>query len=413
MDFKKPSPKGMYSITNSVANVNLWTGAVRSTKTINSVIRLIEVSKNSRVPKDVKGVLVGKTKGTLERNIFSILTELVGKNNFIYKRTLGQAYLFGRVFDVVGAKDESSKDKIQGATYGIGYCDELALYPRSFWDMLLSRFISIKNYIILATCNPESPFHYVKTDIIEQAKKLAYKIFDFNLDDNPYLPAENVKKLKAKYKGVFYQRFILGLWVLAEGLVYSMFNEAKNMFSVFEPSIDQIFDVGIDYGIKNPFAMGLFTINKYTKDHLMLKEFYWNGREHEEVTKTNEDYADHLLDFVGNRRLGKIFCDPSAVAFINTVKKRYPKLGAKFATTDNTVRLGIESVASALSLGIFKIHKSCKNTKKEFNVYSWNEKKAIKTGEEEPLKENDHAMDLIRYYILGRIGRPSRLAGWE
>lgn len=426
MSSLKPlSPKGEFVLFNSTARINILSGAVRSSKTVSSVIRLIELALDPTIPIEVRGIIAGRTTRTIERNILSLLRDFLGKKLFSYSSSKNECRIGKRYFDVVGASDERAKEKIQGATYGIGYFDEVALYPKSFWEMALTRFISIENYVILATCNPDSPFHWLKTDYIdkcEEVEKDFYRseeqdinYFHFTLEDNIYLPKENIEKLKANYSGVFYQRFILGLWVLAEGLIYSVFDNNKNVVddSDFIDGIDEknIYYASIDYGAKNPFGIGLFTQHKKTKEFIMLDEFYYSGRK-EETVRTNEEYAKNLFDFLKDKNVRKIFCDPSAAAFIATVKKLYPKLGALFVKTDNNVKDGIEATSSAISLNKFKIHKRCKNTKQEFNTYSWNEKKALKTGVEEPLKDNDHMMDLIRYFIFNHVGKADRLAGY-
>lgn len=400
MKLKEFSPKAIHSILNSIARINIWTGAVRSSKTISSIIRLVELAASNRIPKDIKGVLVGKTIGTLEKNVLEDLASIVGSKNYQYRSTKKQVILYGRKFDVVGAKDEGSKDLIQGMTYGIGYCDEITLYPQSFWNMLQTRFISILNYCILATCNPESPYHWLKVNFIDKAIELGINVFKFDLDDNLHMPLENKLSLIKSYTGVFYQRYILGLWVLAEGLIYSMFDEKKHLFDNLTVNNEyQKYNLAIDYGTQNPFCAGLFT--RVENKHYMMKEYYYCGRDSENgKLKTNEEYCDDIADFVGSRIINKIDIDPSAIAFITSLKKQYPKLGQKINDhTDNSVKEGIENVSSCLGLGELLIHKNCKNTRKEFAVYSWDEKKAMSTGKEQPLKVNDHAMDMIRYYI--------------
>lgn len=404
MEFKKLSKKGYLSILRSTANINFWIGAVRSTKTINSIVRLCELAQSDRVPKDVSGVLVGKTIGTLEKNVLLTIASFVGKNNFIYKRSKQECFIYGRRFDVVGAKDESSKDRIQGMTYGIGYCDELVLYPRSFWDMLQTRFISIANYIILATMNPDNPYHWLKTDFIDKYKELGIKIFHFILDDNPHIPEKNREKLKQKFKGVFFKRFILGLWVLAEGLVYACFDEKKHIFSNKNFQPHQKYNIGVDYGTQNPCTFGLWGIEN--KKNYLVKEYYYCGRD-ENKLKTNEDYVNDLVDFVGNRLIEGIYIDPSAISFITTIKKMYPKLGYFIKSDiDNSVNDGIQTVSSKLGADEVLIHKDCKNHIREFNSYSYDDKKTKNTGVDTVLKVHDHCMDGTRYFLHNYYSKP-------
>ena len=397
MNLKPLSKKGLFVYNNSNKKINISSGAVRSTKTFSSIFKLIQLAIDPLISFDIKGIIAGRTTRSIERNILDLLSDILPKSLFSYTRSLNQCKIGKRFFDVVGASDERAKEKIQGATYGIGYFDEVALFPQSFFEMALTRFLSIANYRILATCNTESPYHWLKTNYIDKKDLLDINYFHFTLDDNPYLPKENLEELKRTYTGVFYQRYILGLWVLAQGLIYSMFDKSKHLFDNLWTNENTRYKVSIDYGTKNPFAMGLFT--QQENKHFLVKEFYYCGRD-EEKLKTNEEYATNLNEFVGNKKIERIDIDPSAIAFITTVKKDYPKLGALIASnTDNSVKEGIENVSSVLNKNELFIHKDCKNTIKEFETYSWNEKKAMKTGYEEPLKENDHCMDFIRYYI--------------
>lgn len=412
--FGKFSQIGLQSMAFSNASMNIWEGPVRSGKTIDSLVRWSEFC---RFGPPGKFVMVGKTEGTLQRNIISVLADILG-NAIRYTRQ--KAFIYGREIDLVGANDIRSESKIRGGTYAAAYVDEATLVPQNFWEMLTTR-LSVIGAKLFATTNPDSLFHYLKTDYIDRKEEpdMDLKVFSYKLEDNLNLSETFVNLLKNRYKGMFYERFILGLWVLAQGLIYSMFNRKQHVFSDIDTNSSTTFNASIDYGAQNPFAIGLYTdkirptllLNKKIFDSYMIKEYYYSGKTEENI-KTNEEYATDLNEFVGNRKIGKIFCDPSAISFITTVKKDYPKLGAKFVKTDNAVKEGIESVSSVLGQNRLFIHKDCKETLKEFSVYSWNEKKAKSSGVEEPIKENDHSMDQLRYFVHNHMMKVSRLDGW-
>lgn len=250
------NPKQLDFMLAEDKRINLLTGSVRSGKTYISLLKwAIFVGS---MPKNVEFLMVGKTITSLKRNCLGLLVDLVG-DNFTYSLSQKCGYLFGRKIWLEGASDDRAESKIRGMTLAGAYVDELTQIPYDFYSMLLSR-LSIKNAKFYATTNPDSPNHWVKQSIIDN-EQIEKKVWLFTLDDNEILKKENeeyFENLKKEYQsmgGVFYQRFILGLWVLAEGLIYRQFAENKDLF-VKDKAVDEygnklnflIISIGIDYG---------------------------------------------------------------------------------------------------------------------------------------------------------------------
>lgn len=385
--FGKFSNKAIKSILESTASMNIWEGSVRSSKTISSIVRWIEYVKTAPAG---KLVMVGKTERTLKRNILDLLTDIVGEKNFKYNRGMGEAVLFGRTIDIVGANDERAESKIRGATYAGAYCDEITLYPESFFKMLRTRF-SVAGALLFGTTNPDSPFHWFKTEYLDRRDSIDIKVFHFTLDDNLNLPPEYIDNLKKEYTGLWYQRFILGLWVLAEGIIYSCFKPEKHIIKSLPEGIK--FDreyITVDYGTNNPCVFLHMGVSKGI--HYALKEYYWNGKE--KGQKTNTEYAKDLQGFKSGTNAREIIIDPSALSFKTELKR----LGMIVKDADNDVLDGIRLTSSYIVADKFYILDTCKNLIKEFGNYVWDEK-ASKKGEDKPVKAFDHALDALRYYF--------------
>jgi len=390
--FGEFSPKALESIYDSDARLNLWHGAVRSSKTINSIIRWIEFIKEA--PEGGALLMVGKTERTLERNILGPLRQMVGFKRYKYKRGLGEISLLGRQVYVAGANNELAKNKIQGLTLAGAYCDELTLWPESFFRMLLSR-LSVRDAKLFGTMNPEGPYHYIKKDFIDKAGELDLKDWHFRLEDNLNLDPRYIQSLKREYTGFWYKRYIDGLWVLAEGVIYDMFDPDVHVVSEL-PAMKRYW-VGIDYGTTNPtvfLLVGLGVDNRL----YVIDEWRWDSRLRGRQ-KTDSEYSKHLrgwlteLDVVVNH----IFYDPSAASF-GVQLWRDKVLGLTKA--DNSVEDGIRRISSLLSTERLYVHKRCEGLIQEMQAYTW-DKKAAEKGEDKPIKDNDHGPDALRYVING------------
>ena len=382
------SKKALLSLSLSVSRLNIWSGSVRSGKTITSIVRWLEY-----IIKSPRGrlVMVGKTERTLKRNVLDDIEAIVGSKNF-KKCGDGEIKIFGRTIDLVGANDERAENKIRGATYAGAYCDEITLYPESFFRMLLSR-LSVKGAKLFGTTNPDSPYHWFKEHFLD-SKDLDISIFNFTLDDNPNLDEDYKDNIKKEFTGLWYKRFILGLWVMAAGIVYETFNEEKHKLEVLPENFDRYF-ISMDYGTNNPCVFLL--VGKLDNKYYVKKEFHHEGRK--EGQKTDRYYAEKLKDFTKGYKISQYFLDPSASSFKTELREH------NIITTDakNDVIDGIRKTSSMFDADRLFIHANCKNMFKELSSYIWDEK-AGKKGEDKPVKAWDHALDSLRYLIYSLEG---------
>jgi PBSX family phage terminase large subunit len=381
-----PVGKQRYSILNSNARINIWSGAVRSGKSIASILRWIQYCLSGP---NGNLLMIGKTQKTLEHNVLDVISELVGPKNYKYNRIVGEVFIYGRKCYTIGATDEKAAGKIQGITAAGAYVDEIGLLPESFWTMLLSR-LSIKDAKIFGTVNPCGGRHYLKVKYIDR-KELNLKLFHFTLDDNPFLDPSYIQELKKEYSGLWYSRFILGLWVNAEGAIYDQFSITKNVVNELPGKFDKIY-VSIDMGTSNPtcyLAHGRFKNKWY-----VFKEYYYDSKKAGRQ-KTDAEYADDLVKFLDGKYPQKILVDPSASSFIATIRtlRKY-----RIGFADNEVISGIRLTAKSLANEDLYIYKDCVNLIDEMQNYVWDEK-ATAIGLDKPSKISDHCCDALRYGV--------------
>lgn len=302
------------------------------------------------------------------------------------------------LFEVFGGKDESSFALIQGRTLAGVLLDEVALQPRSFVEQALAR-CSVSGSRFWFNCNPGPPSHWFYQEWIKQTERHKALHLHFLLEDNPALDPEIVERYKNTYAGVFYRRYILGEWCVADGLVYPMFDKTKHIAT--EQHSGGVYYISIDYGTLNPTAMGLWQLRNGKA--VMLKEYYYDGRKRKRQ-KTDEEYADDLEAFAEGYQIERVIVDPSAASFRETLRRR-----GKFAVmnANNAVLDGIRYTAGLLSDGRILFDASCENTFDEFGSYCWDEKKQT----DAVVKESDHAMDMIRYFSYTIMQKEDRLNG--
>jgi PBSX family phage terminase large subunit len=338
-------------------------------------------------------VIVGRTASTIKRNVVDEIFNLVGSDarHYIGKSEIS---LWNRRIYLIGCSDERAEQKLRGSTFAGAYVDEATLISESFWTMLLSR-LSIPGAKLFATTNPDSPFHYLKKNYIDRSKELDMKTFEFKLDDNPSLTDGFKNNLKLEYQGLWYKRYILGEWCLAEGAIYDFFDEHMHCLE-FAPTNPRYYVVGVDYGTTNPCGFGLFGYNPENYPNIWMEEEYYYDSREKMRQKTDSEYCEDLINFMKGKIVKAVVVDPSAASF----KAECIKQGIQnIVDANNDVLDGIRFTAKMLSNGTLKICKSCKTLLKEIQSYSWDEK-SIKLGEDKPLKTNDHMCDLTRYVLM-------------
>lgn len=379
--------------------INLLTGSVRSGKTWVSLVKWAMFVRSR--PKNELFMMVGKTREALGFNCQDLLEHLTGGEFICSTKKANIAWLYGHEVRMLGANDEKAAGKIRGSTLAGAYIDELTEIPESFYAMTLSR-LSVDGAVLMATTNPDSPNSYVYQKIVKNPN-IDARYYNFRLTDNDFLSQSYIENITKEYTGVFYRRYILGEWCIAEGLVYE-FGEDN---IVDEAPSNGEWYISVDYGTLNPFSAGLWCV--LGDRAVRVSEFYYSGRDTERQ-RTDEEYVDDVIRLAGNRDIIRVVVDPSAASFIEALKRK----GLHVKRADNEVLDGIRRTSTFLRNGNIKIHRSCENAIAEFGLYRWDER----STEDAVIKENDHAMDDIRYFantiLRKKIGKESYTtsAGW-
>ncbi len=354
--------------------------------------------------------ICGKTVGSLRRNVlFSLFNMLYTLGYTVQeKRTENLIIIYknnvqNRIY-LFGAKDSSSADLIQGITLAGVLFDEVALMPEGFVNQATAR-CSVKNSKWWFNCNPEGPHHWFYKDWIQRAKSKNLLYIHCTMQDNLSLSDEVKKRYYSLYSGVFYDRFIKGLWAVAQGLVYPMVAQNRQLYTHKGENLHSgRYYISVDYGTRNACSMGLFCISGGVA--VRIKEFYHDSRVKNHML-TDEDYCDELEKLASGYIIQKVVVDPSAASFIAAIRRR-----AKFAVkgADNNVLNGIRNVATMLESGRLKITENCTDTWREFSLYKWDDKGLDK---DTVIKQDDHAMDDIRYFCSSILARELRWANWR
>lgn len=412
--WKPFSAKALKSMRESTHKINIWEGAVRSGKTISSIVRWMQYCR--QVPGHYTLLMAGKTLDSLKRNILDVIISMVGPKNAEFKFGTREFIFFGRVIYTVGANDERSQEKIRGVTLGGAYCDEITLYPESFFRMLSTR-LSKSGAKMFCTTNPDSPMHWVKTDYIDRQSDGVCRVFSFTIEDNPSLSEGYKAQLKKEFTGLWYDRFILGRWVQAEGSIYDMWEPKKHcvacadiLKALGKPQFKN-YVVGIDYGTSNPTAFLMIGFDDFDGPKYVVKEYYYRGGSSAGAgstrqtlpQKTDSEYRLDLQAFIAGFPVTAIVLDPAAASF----KVELRKHGIMTRDADNSVLDGIRFVGTQLMLEKLFVDICCANLSREMSAYVWDSKKQEK-GIDEPKKENDHALDALRYALYTIFGKGPR-----
>lgn len=403
MEFKTFTPRQRLALTwwkeplTAHFDAVICDGAVRSGKTLSMSLGFVLWAMACFEGESF--ALCGKTITSVRRNVAAPLLPVLAGLGFSCKETVSRNYmevtcaLGTNRFYFFGGKDESSASLIQGMTLAGVLLDEVALMARSFVEQAIAR-CSVRGSKLWFNCNPQSPWHWFYREWICKAGEKKALYLHFTMRDNPSLSRRIRKRYHTLYSGVFYDRFVLGRWVAASGLVYPMFDEKLHVFAE-RPDCDR-FVLSCDYGTVNPSSFGLWG-HKDGKWH-RLEEYYYASRETGQL-RTDEEHYTALEKLAGERDIECVLVDPSAASFMECIRRH-----GRFAVipANNDVLSGIRRVCTLLRAGTLLIHESCLDTRREFSLYVWDEKSTT----DAPLKENDHAMDDLRYFV-------SYLAGGE
>ena len=371
-------------------------GAVRSGKT--SIMMWAFVDWAMREFDGQRFGICGKTVDSATKNIVvPFISMTLAKERYVMRWRRADKVLEVRrggatnYFEVFGGKDESSYALIQGRTLAGVLLDEVALMPRSFVEQALTR-CSVDGAKMWFSCNPESPQHWFYTEWIKRAEERNALHLHFEMSDNPGLSRKTLERYQAMFAGVFYDRYIRGLWVVAEGLVYQIFDPAKHVTNEL-PDRGRYY-ISVDYGTLNPFSAGLWCLKDGVATR--IREFYYSGRAGRQLT--DSEYYEKLDELAGGLPIERIVIDPSAASMITEIIRRdkYPVIKAV-----NDVIPGISYTAALLQAGRIKIGSLCKDAIREFGLYRWDEDSPM----DKVIKEDDHAMDDIRYFCYTILRR--------
>ena len=365
-------------------------GAIRSGKTVCMSLAFIQWSMHSFNGQNFG--MCGKTVGSFRRNVLSVLKQMLPARGYtIRDRRTDNLVVISRgstenYYYIFGGKDEGSQDLVQGITLAGILLDEIALMPESFVNQATGR-CSVDGSKFWCNCNPAGPEHWFKKQWIDERQKRNLLYLHFTMEDNLSLSEQIRARYRAMYTGIFYRRYILGQWCLAEGLVYEFDPERHVTHDL--PECGEWY-ISCDYGTLNPFSAGLWCVRDGVA--VRVAEFYHSGREQQRQL-TDEEYYRAIEQLAGDRDIRHIVVDPSAASFIACIRshKRFSVRKAK-----NDVMYGIRLTAMMLQAGVIKIGSGCKDAIREFGLYRWDEKSEV----DRVVKENDHAMDECRYMVM-------------
>lgn len=398
------SSKQIQSIVESDARVNIWHGAIRSGKTIGSLIRFLMFV--AVAPMGGALVVIGRTRDSVARNVFAPLSDasLFGPLAGMVHYTNGapSATILGRTVFVLGASDAKAEKVIRGLTVAGAYVDEITVIPEEFFTQLLGR-MSVPGAQLFGTTNPDNPAHWLKRRFLDRATEIGWRVFHFALADNPSLTAKFIAEISAEFTGLWYRRFVLGEWVAAEGAVYPFWEPAKHTIPWSDlPEMRRLIAVGADYGTTNPSAalmlgLGLdrrlYLVDEWRYDPLLSQVRLTDA----ELSTSFTDWMaqDHLpYDFSG--RPAWVCVDPAAASF----KVQLNRDGVHGVTdAENDVAYGIKTFASLLGSGHLKVADRCLSLIEEIPGYSW-DAKASDQGIDKPIKMADHSCDAARYAVV-------------
>ena len=365
-------------------------GAVRSGKTLSMSLGFMFWACRSF--RGASFALCGKTITALRRNVIAPLIPALKEYGFTCIEKVSGNYidvtLLGGTnrFYIFGGKDEGSASLIQGMTLSGVFFDEVALMPRSFVEQAIAR-CSVSGSKMWFNCNPDTPAHWFYNEWIKKPEEKHALYLHFTMDDNPSLSDALKSRYKRLYTGAFYERFVLGKWTASYGAVYPMFDTKRHVFSGDVEC--ERFVISCDYGTVNPSSFGLWGLRSGV--WYRLKEYYYSSKK-EGVQRTDEEHYAALEELAGGRNIARVIVDPSAASFIECIRRH-----ARFRVVkaDNDVVTGIRNVSSMLRGSKLMFSEDCKDIIREFQLYRWNDK----ASGDVPLKENDHAMDDMRYFV--------------
>lgn len=379
-------------------------GSVRSGKTVSMILGFVHWAMRFFDGKNFG--ICGKTISSTERNIILPLLNMPDITDYYSlqyirgenKRIIIRSGSHTNTFFIFGGKDESSYTLVQGITLSGVLFDEVALMPKSFVDQAVARTLSEPEARYWFNCNPESAEHWFYKEWICNTRQKKALHLHFTMQDNPILSPEQIADAERLYTGVFYNRYIKGLWCVAEGMIYPMFDKAVHVTHHPELQPGGDYYISCDYGTLNPTSAGLWYLQP-DGHAIRLREYYYDGRK-TKTPRTDEEHYAALERLAGDvaGKVRAVIVDPSAASFIECIRRH----GLfRVWQADNSVLNGIRDTSSLLQMQYLHICDNCTDIIREFSLYRWDES----ATEDRPIKENDHAMDDMRYFVRTAMTR--------
>lgn len=379
-------------------------GSIRSGKTtimsLSFVMWAMETFDNETF------AMCGKTIQSLRRNVIKQLKRMLKSRGYIVEERRSENMLVIKYNDIVnefhlfGGKDEGSQDLIQGITLAGLFMDEVALMPESFVNQACAR-CSVEESKMWFNCNPSAPHHYFKVNFIDKISLKNLIRVHFTMDDNPSLSTAKKLFYKAMYTGVFFKRFILGLWCATDGLVYHQFANEKEKFVVNEYAHDQIIyaTIGVDFGgNKSAHTFTLVGFTKGYKDIIVLDEYYRKERITPE--QLNEDLKQFVLKNKKKYKIYEAYCDSAEQTLIMGIKAMVlrERLGIEVKNSiKNEINNRISFYNSMMAQDRFRILKHCKNTIEALEQAVYDEKQMVKDIRLDNGTSNIDSLDSMEY----------------
>lgn len=389
------SEKQERSIAHAGSWLNVWEGAIRSGKTVSSLLRWLMYV--AAAPRGGSLTVTGRTYDTVARNVFGPLQDpaVTGRAAKLvhYTRGSGVATVLGRTVEVITANDNAAEARLRGLTGAGAYVDELTLIPEAFFQRLIDRQ-SVPGAKIFATTNPDNPGHWVRKLWLNRAAELGIRTWHFTLEDNPALTAEYVARMKKAFTGLWHRRYILGHWVMSQGAIYEAWDPDRHVVSKLPPITRWICD-SIDYGTINPLSNLLIGLG--ADGRLYVTSEWRHDSRAARRQMTDSEYSQARREWLHGLGVHPEWTvvDPSASSYIEQLH-RDGITGV--APADNSVLDGIRTVAALIAADRLRVHESCTGLITELPGYSWDDE-AAERGEDKPIKADDHACDALRYGI--------------
>ena len=395
------SGKQLASIRESTGVVNIWHGAIRSGKTIGSLIRWLLFVANAPLGGEL--VIIGRTRDSAWHNVIAPLQDpcITGPAASLVVGNYGAptVSILGRRVYIMGASDVKAEMVLRGLTVAGAYVDEVTTIPEGFFTQLLGR-MSVRGAKLFGTTNPDNPAHWLKVKFLDRLRELEHwRVWHFTMDDNPSLTAEYIAQKHAEFTGLWFRRFILGEWVAADGAIYDMWDPDIHVIPADSaPQIRRHLGVGVDYGTTNASAGLLLGVSAEPRPRLILLDEWRYDPATVKNRLTDAQISAGLRQWMSGHQqpaIEWVFVDPAAAS----LKVQLHADGARNVTNaDNDVSYGIRTVASLLGSRSLVVTDKCAGFITEVTGYSW-DPKATAAGEDRPLKVADHSLDAGRYAV--------------